>query len=1056
MMSNPSGYGQLKSLATVGLVLRSALERFPWTDYVSHLRDHVSTTYRKELPSSEELVEIELDTLTEILIDRLGQETAVLSAYKVLEDLIERDKEAPKEEAEAPSGKVPKLRPNLPSIVPEENKSPEADVRKDVVEMESAADGDKARGEEPAAEREASDTAGADGEFPAPEDEHPDDGEPDEPADRDDRSGESDADSGYYSADGGRDAECDGEAARPDTPTDESSAPTTPSTAVRRSSGESSPDRGGCFSHSSDSELGCATETRDPFAAGLRKCIERQAMILTGALKDAQLDPPLDSMPLTVDAVQRQLERFLFNPDPKVPREHVEARYNFYPPFMTPKAIANYHIFAVTAPIPPSCKANRSGSEVLRAAENARFFKRLPRWKQGVTVDDGLGDEVSPITELKDAKLVPLRDDTSRLEWAKMRGEHVRYFCYPSLHMPPKISRMLMEVLLQPFAQEVASGGEQEDPEPVVSDAELACIVDPEGVMQPHALARAIEVRRRMVAQAVRYTAQLELMERVFREPSSIKKAQEVLHHTFHHGFVALIRETAKVNLSNYATFHGITYNDPLNNCMLAKLMEGSDKRDYVVDSIYLFLVLTWQTAMGMWQQAIQEETIEAYREAFTRLRRAIYALETPTEISKAIVDVLMDGDRLCAEMRKALPNFTNGSQISAFRQFIMERSNIPTTAAPFLPSDFVPLSFRQAQPLLWDQVYLLQTAFFLCNHGGYLWEPEETENPNPRDRTYCPCNLCSPHRMPQHNVPLHNELLAINTFEIRTDDGKTFKLTPELWANAYLDKFEPKDYHPFEVVHFPQHEEAFSRDLTACVTKSPEILSLIRQIQASREEFLLTRGKGVYKDPDTGEVLTPQPDLQAGAARRQALPTAYADHARGAATSAEPSRALRPTSVATAAGETEHGGALQRAIGSVQPSVAGATPHGPENGRPEGQGFGTSGARNLQPRGGDRVRRRNSRQRGYRYGRGPDEHDLRRGGGGGGRRGVFRGSGWGRQGEQPPSPYDSPQTQPKSILRRPVPGPDETSPAYQQHRQHDRHRQEDPSAAPTRPSTPR
>ncbi|ANG08824.1 10.3 kDa protein [Fowl aviadenovirus 4] len=84
MMSNPSGYGQLKSLATVGLVLRSALERFPWTDYVSHLRDHVSTTYRKELPSSAELVEIELDTLTEILIDRLGQETAVLSAYKSL------------------------------------------------------------------------------------------------------------------------------------------------------------------------------------------------------------------------------------------------------------------------------------------------------------------------------------------------------------------------------------------------------------------------------------------------------------------------------------------------------------------------------------------------------------------------------------------------------------------------------------------------------------------------------------------------------------------------------------------------------------------------------------------------------------------------------------------------------------------------------------------------------------------------------------------------------------------------------------------------------------
>lgn len=1041
MIPSASRYGQLKSTATVGLVLRSAAERYDWLDYLTRLKEHVLAHYRTELPDVDEMEQYQNhpDSLGELIIDRLGQETAVLSVYKVLEDVI-NDTSGVKNEEPTPVGgeeetKVRKV-PDSPekTEVPLQSMSPivsAAGLTNDEVkinmEVESPSDEgylNPDAGEElhtfaerdasaPASPETAGDCGSSDTATPATTtttaaDDH---GEPDEPADPDpdrrNESGDSDHDSGYYSANGGR-------AATPSSERDQSLLSTDDDDDLRET-GNADSDR----------------ESSLPRGPALLKCIERQAMILTGALKDASLDSD-GKMPLSVETVQAQLERFIFNPDPRLPREQVEARYNFYPPFMIPKAIANYHIFAVTAPIPESCKANRSGTDLYASHCSTKQFKRLPRWKIGVQIDDTLGNDVSPVAELEEeSKLIPLHGDTSRLQWAKMRGEHIRYFCYPSLHLPPKISKMLMETLLQPFADEAIR---DDYPAPAISDEELAYIIDPEKVMKANALGKAIEARRDMMALAVRYTVQLELMERVLREPSSIKKAQEVLHHTFHHGYVALIRETAKVNLSNYSTFHGQTYNDPLNNCMIAKLLEGLDKRDFVTDSIYLFLVLTWQTAMGMWHQAVAEETLQIYEEVFSRRRRALYALESVTDMSKAIVDILMDGDRLCLEMRKALPNFTNMSQINHFRQFIMERSNIPSIAAPFLPSDFVPLSFKQSQPLLWDQVYLLQIAAFLTNHGGYLWEPVSEEEPNPRDKLYCPCNLCSPHRMPQHNMALHNEMLAINTFEIRSAEGKTFKLTPELWTNAYLDKFEPKDYFPLEVRHYSEgHEDAFQKEMTGCVTKTPEILSLIRQIQSSREEFLLTRGKGVYKDPNTGEVLTPLPDQQAG---RQALSTAQPHLPRGTAPATKPSRAIRAPHSEPKFSTLEHHGTVDSAAAEPR------SKHGSENGRRESQSGGRarghdtccpSGGKSLQPRGGDSFRRRNPRKRRHRNGGGgggigSDEYHL--GGGGGG--GRFE------QREQPATPSDPAQEAPKYTIlsRRPV------SP--------------DPAAAPTRPSTPR
>ncbi len=614
-------------------------------------------------------------------------------------------------------------------------------------------------------------------------------------------------------------------------------------------------------------------EGRGAAVAGpqLRTCLRRQATLLAGALRDARLCQ--EPTPLSVEGIQLQLERFVFNPPEGTPSEHAEARFNFYPPFLTPKAICTYHIFTVTAAIPLSCKANRSGTRELERFLQTDEFRRLPEWSGAApTVDDGLGDEVVLRTELNEGvKLVPLEADNSRLQWSKYRAEHVQFFSYPSLHLPPKISRLLMETLLQPFSDEdlerrqrrrqAGESGDEPDegPAPCLSDEELLEILR---VQRPHAspqqLRREAQRRRTTVTTALRYCLPLTLMERFFREPSMVKKCQEALHHTLHQGFVQVVREVAKVNLSNYSTFHGVTYNNPLNNCVAAKLLEGEDRRDFTLDTLYLFLVLTWQTAMGMWQQAIDEGALEAYRRALQRALRAVYAQRSVGAVARLLADLLMDGDRLMIELRKAFPNFIAQSQVANFRHFLMERANIPPFAAPLLPSDMVPLRFCSAPQLLWDQVYLLQVAVFLLNHGGYLWEPV-SEHPSLQEKLYCPCNLCAPHRMPGDNVALHNEMLAIGTFELRNADGQSFKLTPELWTNAYLDKFVQDDFFPFVVRQlFPlRRAPALRGERTACVTPSPEILSLIRQIEHAREEFLLTKGKGGYRDPKTGESLT-------------------------------------------------------------------------------------------------------------------------------------------------------------------------------------------------------
>lgn len=804
-----------KALTIIGLVLKSVVEGGIWKRFIDKLRSYVGQYYALELPTN--LDSVGVDRAAQDLVRILGEQRALLSVYRIEEEIDIEDNNLLESSDSDEAG------------AEEENNEEEEESEYCSVSSAPPSPSSEDDQQEDTHRRECPETA-----------------PPSECSD--DSANESEEEEGEV-AEAGQSADTGAES--PESPSqgvESLDVPDTPPQPETRESADArDEEEDGDYDVSEKPDCVSEGARQEASVPTMRKHLERQAMLLKGAL--SELDTAPDVYRLSVRDLQTLMERYVFNPPHGTPLEHAEVRYNFYPPFMTPKTICNYHVFSTTMPIPFSCKANRYGTDVFNRLRETNHFKRLPKWRVGVSFSEELGDEVTPVVELEEhVKMVPLEDDISRLQWAKSRGSHILFFSYPSLHFPPKISKMLMESLLQPFAEEGENG------EPCLSDEEVAAIVDPQNKMSPPELAEAIEKKRRMVVMCLQQCVELELMERVFREPSSVKKMQEVLHHTLHHGFVKIIREVAKVNLSNYATFHGTTYNNLLNNCIMGQLFEGQDKEDYLLDCIYLFLVLTWQTGMGMWQQAIDDGTIEVYSQYFQKHKRAIYAINNLNDMASCIVDVLMDGDRLADEMRKALPNFITLSQISSFRQFLMERSNIPSAAAPFYPTDFLPLAYKQSHPKMWNHVYLMQVAYFLLNHGGYCWEPESQ---SAMAQAYCPCNLCSPHRMPQDNVALHNEMEAIGTFEIQNADGKSFKLTPELWTNAYLDKFVADDYHPFNVFHHRQNPDKFSDSRKACVTQSPEIFTLIRQIQENREEFMLNKGKGVYKDPVTGEELT-------------------------------------------------------------------------------------------------------------------------------------------------------------------------------------------------------
>ncbi|AII22574.1 100K [Lizard adenovirus 2] len=562
----------------------------------------------------------------------------------------------------------------------------------------------------------------------------------------------------------------------------------------------------------------------------LSRHLQRQTKILQSICKkDAEACELLD--------LGYILEKNLFAPIERAKSdEGPDPKLNFFPPFLTPECLALHYPFFLTTTLPSSCKANRVGTDTyFQFCNRSSSEEEIPEPDEW---DDSLGN-VNLMAELKEnQKLALLEEDSSRLVWMKSKCMGMQSYAYPALAFPPQIQKLLFKILI----------GETQAPNELDQEYKLA-FAD-EDLPQEGAKQKAKQ-RERLGAVAT-FGALLLSMQRLFTHPVVIKNTQEALHYTFMHGYVRLIHFLTEVNLSEFVTFHGLTHRNRLNNPIQHRQLEGADKFDYILDTIYLYLVFSWQTAMDIWGQTIDETTEKNLTEKVKSLKPQL-ASASYAEACQLVADTVFP--RLLREALVVnIPDFVNQMQLSNYRLFINSKANLPSAVCPALPSDFVPLTYKESHPILWSHVMLLRHAAFLQNHGGYVSAPDETSLSLP----LCECNLCSPHRMPCYNPMLLNEILSIGKFELQgpEGEGKSFSLTPQVFSNAYMQKFYPEDFHPHEVVLYSADKSKFKIEPSPAVIRDPKLLALIRESQARREKNILKRGGGLYIDPQTGEVL--------------------------------------------------------------------------------------------------------------------------------------------------------------------------------------------------------
>ncbi|AFV70645.1 100K [Bovine adenovirus 6] len=535
------------------------------------------------------------------------------------------------------------------------------------------------------------------------------------------------------------------------------------------------------------------------------------------------------------------LEKHLFCPKDR--KTENNPQLNFYPPFLIPECLALHYPFFLSVNIPLSCKANRSGTKTYQDwTETNTLLTSFPNLEK-CKWDDSLGN-VDAIEELEsNQRLIKLDQDSLRLLWCKEKAKYFSTFSYPSLSLPPALQKLLIEIFIGKH-QEPNNLSEKYEPAITQEMLDLLGIED-----------NLHEIQEKLFL-ATTYGTTLMCMKKLIGQKKFIMNCQESLHYTFNHGFVKLTQMLTDINLSEFVTFHGLTHRNRLNNPYQHSQLENQDKRDFLTDSIYLFLVLTWQTAMDIWGQTLDETTINQIKE---RLDKAgLQILKAPTALAAAEeISNIIFPDLLLNAFTSSLPDFINQAQIGNFRTFICSKSGIPQSICPFLPSDFVPLSHMESHPILWTHVTLLQTAQFLLNHGDYLHTPDK---PYTVSTLYCNCNLCSPHRMPCYNTSLLNEILTIGKFEFqKADESQSLKLTPQTFANAYLAKTAADDFFYDKIIHYNSNKEKFNHQLTACVLKDEKLLAALTEMQVRREKELLKRGSGVYLDPESGEQLNGQ-----------------------------------------------------------------------------------------------------------------------------------------------------------------------------------------------------
>ncbi|AGS11277.1 100K protein [Duck adenovirus 1] len=563
--------------------------------------------------------------------------------------------------------------------------------------------------------------------------------------------------------------------------------------------------------------------------------LRRQAMILK-ASSDADLD---------VLTLAKQLEESIFTPKERKVEGDPDPKLNFYPPFLTPECLALHFPFFLNLPIPRSCKANRIGSKLYEQWKVQKDLQLVFPDPATCKWNDALG-AADTIAELKDnQKFALLKNDSSRASWFKSKALGMTTFAYPSIALPPALQKLLIELFIGKSQEPNAL---DQDYVPALTDS---FIVNISPKLKP-------EVVRENAKQAVVYGVLMHCLNTFFSSKVVIKNLQEALHYTFNHGFVKLIHLLTDCNLSDFVTFHGLTHRNRLNNPLLQTQLAGDDKYDYILDSVYLFLVFTWQTAMDIWQQTLDGNTLKSIEVALGNEMGKILRKPSSVGMAEHIAGIIFP-PLMVTTFQANLPDFINQTQLQNFRTFICLKSGVPQAICPLLPSDCVPLTFKESHPILWGHVLLLNLAAFVVNHGDYM---KEVDSPVLISSCMCDCNLCSPHRMPCYNAALMQEILTIGKFEFQEppdESGKvtkSLKLTPQTFANAYLRFFSERDFFFDTVQHYKTDPSEFKDPLQACVIKNTKLLATLRETQIRREKELLKRGSGVYLDPDTGEPL--------------------------------------------------------------------------------------------------------------------------------------------------------------------------------------------------------
>ncbi|AZI15467.1 hexon assembly protein 100K [Human adenovirus 86] len=589
----------------------------------------------------------------------------------------------------------------------------------------------------------------------------------------------------------------------------------------------------------------------------LLKHLQRQSLILRDALADRS------ETPLSVEELCRAYELNLFSPRVPPKRQpngtcEPNPRLNFYPVFAVPEALATYHIFFKNQKIPVSCRANRTRADALLALGPGARIPDIASLEEVPKIFEGLGrDETRAANALKEtaeeeghtSALVELEGDNARLAVLK-RSVELTHFAYPAVNLPPKVMRRIMDQLIMPHIEALDESQEQrpEDARPVVSDEMLARWL---GTRDPQAL----EQRRKLMLAVVLVTLELECMRRFFTDPDTLRKVEETLHYTFRHGFVRQACKISNVELTNLVSCLGILHENRLGQTVLHSTLKGEARRDYVRDCVFLFLCHTWQAAMGVWQQCLEDENLKELDKLLARNLKKLWTGFDERTVASDLAEIVFP-ERLRQTLKGGLPDFMSQSMLQNYRTFILERSGmLPATCNAF-PSDFVPLSYRECPPPLWSHCYLLQLANYIAYHSDVI----EDVSGEGLLECHCRCNLCSPHRSLVCNPQLLSETQVIGTFELQGPQESTapLKLTPGLWTSAYLRKFVPEDYHAHEIKFFEDQSRPQHADLTACVITQGAILAQLHAIQKSRQEFLLKKGRGVYLDPQTGEVLNP------------------------------------------------------------------------------------------------------------------------------------------------------------------------------------------------------